>query len=213
MALTRAQIIGEALSQVGRTDLTSNARLWLNLFLEKIYKNQDFDWLVKDSGLVALTDGGAVPSNYWKMKSAALYSDTAKQNEVLTVFADEWASLQGLNASGSPTKVWVDELNRVFNFYPTPSESYNWRYFYYHTPTLPTHTDGTGDSASPVWGLNDDILIRAVQLKALYYNDDKRYSEAIQELMMEIQAAKLNSADFRAGHSKLRLGKSFRRRF
>ncbi len=80
-------------------------------------------------------------------------------------------------------------------------------------PTLPTHTTSAGDSLIPKWELNDEILIRAVMMKALYYNDDKRYNDSVQELMKEILEAKMNSAEFRAGRSKIRLGKSFRRRF
>ena len=215
MSLTRGQIISEALSQAGRTDLTSNARLWLNLFLEKIYKTQDWDWLVKDSGVLALVQNGPVPTDYWKMKSATLIRNGIPQLEIETVLSDEWASLQrgASSANGGPYKAWVNEDLRTFSYWPTPDNSFSWQFWYYYMPVLPTHTTSAGDSATPKWELNDEILIRAVQMKALYYNDDKRYNEGVQELMQEILSAKMNSAEFRAGRSKIRLGKSFRRRF
>lgn len=215
MSLTRIQIIDEALAQAGRPDLVSQGRLWLNLFLEKIYKTQDWAWNIEDSGIVSLTDGGSIPADYWKLKTATLYSTSnVPQNEIIQVRIEEWAELQrgADSATGTPIKVWVDEKNGTFNFWPVPASSYNWQYFYYSLPTIGTADDDTDDGDVPFWKLHDEILIRAVMLKALYYNDDKRYNEGVQELMQEIVQGKMNSADFRAGHNRLRFGKSFRRR-
>jgi hypothetical protein len=209
---TRAVIITEALGQVGRSDLASQARLWLNLFLEKIYKTQDWPWLIKSSGEVALTEGGSLPSDYWKMKAANLLIDSRVVSPMIVISdAAEYATRLQVE---SPLRVYIDETNRVFKFIGMPDgSSYTWEYWYYYLPTLPNHTDAATDTQVPVWGLHDEILIRAVQLKALYYNDDKRYNEGIQELMQEIVQGKMNSFDFRAGHNRIKLGKSFRRRF
>lgn len=216
MALTRSQIIAEALSQIGRTDLTSNARLWLNLFLEKVYKTQDWAWLVKDGGTLSLTDGGSVPSDYWKLKGGNVFNSNGDYvGQVRQVTADEWIQLKQSKAtsSGTPIYLYVDEDARTFNLWPTPDTTYTWNPFYYYLPTLPTHSDNTGDAATPKWGLNDEVLIRAVQLKALYYNDDQRYKDEEQILITELVQAKMNSGDFKAGSHKLKLGKSFRNRF
>ena len=40
--MTRLQIIQEALNLANRTDLLSEARLWLNNFLDGQYRNQDW---------------------------------------------------------------------------------------------------------------------------------------------------------------------------
>lgn len=214
MALTRSQIIAEALSQIGRADLTSNGRLWLNLFLEKIYKTQDWSWLLKDAGVLSLVDGGAVPSDYWKLKNGFVLDNGSVVGNITSVGNDHWATLISKgSATGTPLYVYINEDTKTFSFWPTPNKTYTWHPFYYYLPTLPTHTDNSGDASSPKWGLHDDVLIRAVQLKALYYNDDKRYNQEIQEVMKEIVDAKMNSGDFRAGRNKLKLGKSFRRRF
>lgn len=214
MALTRLQIINEGLSQAGRTDLTSNGRLWLNLFLEKIYKTQDFEWLSKLSTGLTLTHGGAVPSDYRNMRDSVLKYNGEAIGWVTSITVEEYMSLlRGGAAEGPPRKVFINKQAGTFNFWPEPSLSYTWDLAYYYIPTLPTHTDSSGDAANPTWGLQDEILIRAVELKALYYKDDERYDKEEQILMREIMEGKLNSIDRRGGSSKLKLGKSFRRRF
>ena len=216
MALTRAQIIAEGLSMAGRSDLTSNARLWLNLFLEKIYKTYDWEWLVKDAGVAAISDGGAFPADYWKFKTANLLdaSTGAFICEVNSLTPDQYAyRLRGGSVSGTPREVFLNLDARTYHFWPTPSVSYNWRLFYYYLPTLPDHTSGTGDSATPKWGLHDDVLIRAIQLKALYYNDDARYQSEIKELFEEVAAGRMNAHDKRGGFNRIKFGKSYRKRF
>lgn len=214
MALTRAQIIGEALSQIGRADLTSNGRLWLNLFLEKVYKAYDWPWLVKDGGIISLSQGASTPSDYWKMKEMNLVLNGVEINPITTCTIDEYVGLLRQNmAASAPRRLYIDENLKTFNFWPTPDIAYNWHPFYYYMPVLPTHTDSSGDASTPKWSLHDDFLIRAVQLKALYYQDDQRYSQEEQDLMKELMDSRMNAIDFRAGKNKIKLGRSFRRRF
>lgn len=216
MSLTRGQIIAEGLSQVGRSDLTSNARLWLNLFLEKVYKTYDWEWLVKDNGVAAITDGGSFPVDYWKFKTANLLDGTTEGFicELDTLTADQYAfRLRGGSVSGTPREVFLNLDARSFHLWPTPNLSFKWRLFYYYLPTIPTHTNGSGDGNTPKWGLHDDILIRAIQLKATYYNDDTRYASEEKALFEEIAAGRMNSHDKRGGTNRLKFGKSFRKRF
>lgn len=213
MALTRIQIITEGLSQVGRTDLTSNARLWLNLFLDKIYKVQDWEWLIKSTNSLSISQGGITPTDYWKLKSMNVNVSSGSKAPVRGVEADEWALLQRSVASGVPSRVYIDKNIGTFNFWPTPDQTYSFDLMYYYLPVLPDPSTSGGDSASPKWGLHDDFLIRAIELKAQFYNDDTRYTQAEKILMEECIQAKMNSKDNQSGSSAMKLGKSFRRRF
>jgi hypothetical protein len=213
MALTRAQIIAEALGQVGRSDLTSQGRLWLNNFLDYVYKNWDWVWLLKWNGETSLTDPLSFFSDYRKLKSANLMLNGQPQNQLFSVDAEEWMALrrQGIS-SGAPTHVFPDKEAGVFRFWPTPSGSFDWDPLYYKIPTLPTHLDGTGDSLTPTWGETEQLLIDGVKLGALYYNDDGRWESGVKDMMSGIVQAKLNSYDSRAGSNRIKMGKSFRRR-
>lgn len=214
MALTRIQIINEALSQARRSDLTSNGRLWLNLLLERLYKEQDWSFLLKQSLALSVSEGGAVPTDYWKFKAGSVFQGSDSGSEITTVTDDQYRALkrQGLT-QGRPMNVWVDEQSRVFRFWPTPDTTYTMDLSYFYLPTLPTHTDSSGDSEVPVWPLAQDYLIHGIELKALFYQDDTRYEAEFGKLMKRINDGKLNSSDTRGGSHKLRLGKSFRRRW
>jgi len=215
MALNRGQIIDEGLVQAGRKDLKSNARLWLNLFLDKIYRTQDFEWLVKVSAPKAITDGQTLPGDYRAMKTATLYNNGVRANEIVFVTRDHFENLLrgGATATGAPRYGTVDELNNKVYFYPAPNGNYQWGFLYFHIPTIPDSTDTSADLDEPVWRLHDDVLVKAIQLKALYYNDDQRYQAEVAELMKEIEVAKMNSGDRRGGSSRLKFGKTFRNRF
>jgi hypothetical protein len=213
MALTRLQIINEGLANAGRTDLLTNGRLWLNLFLEKVYKNQDLQWCTKFATL-AMTDGIAQPADYLRMKSANILVAGVASSEITSCTDDEYMSLKRRgSSSGQPTKVFIDQDSRVFKFWPVPDTSYSWELCYFYLPTIPTHTDNTGDGAYPKWIYPDDVLVKAIEKKVLYFGDDKRYSQEEQALMQELSLAKMNSSDTRGGSHKMRLGKSFRRRW
>ncbi len=212
--LTRIQIINEGLAQVGRSDLTSNARLWLNLFLEKVYLVQDWSWLLKITQ-TALSSPMAVFSDYRGFKGGNLILNGVFQGEITHVWYDEWQAFErGGTTAGNPKYVWVDETNNQFNFWPTPTLNYTFECSYYWTPTLPDPTTNGGDSLIPLWpNLPNDVLIEAIKQKALYYKDDERYQASEKSLMDQIMQAKFNSIDRRGGASKMTMGKSYRRRF
>lgn len=216
--MTRINIITEALSQTGRIDLTSNARLWLNLFLEKVYRSQDWNWLCVDSGIVALTNGGAVPTGYLKLRSANLLYQGQVQREIVAMGSDEYQAYRRRGTvSGQPQRVYIDQnlvtASKTFNFWPTPDTSYTWQYFAFIMPQLPDASDNSGDALIPIWDMHDEVLIRAIQLKSLYYQDDNRYGAEEKVLIDELVAGKMNTFDNQAGNNQLKLGKKFRRRW
>jgi hypothetical protein len=205
----------EALSQTGRSDLISNARLWLNLFLDKVYQCQDWNWLKTDSGIVSLVQGGSTPSGYLKLASANLIYQGYVQREIVAFNGDgEYQAYRRMGTvSGQPQKVYIDTQAGTFNFWPPPDYNYSWQHYSFIAPQLPDPTDASQDTNIPLWPLQADALIKAVQLKCLYYQDETRYAAEEKALIDEIVAGKINRMDTQGGNNTLKLGKKFRRRW
>jgi hypothetical protein len=227
---TRIDIITEGLSQAGRVDLTSNGRKWLNLFLDKVYCQYDWDFLKRYSGIISLsqnmpylTSTGSPVGNFRKMaNSATLYVSQPNpsfpyvaQRELPTMIADEYAAVIRIgNISPSqPRKIYCDDDLRQMVFWPGPDQAYWLDFYYYYQPTLPTDADSTGDALVPLWPFNQELLIKAIQAKALYFDNPVSYKAAEGEIMDELQKVKFNSFNTQGGSNKIKLGKSFRRRY
>jgi hypothetical protein len=200
----------EGLRRAGRSDLLSEARFWLNLFLESMYRNQDYHWMRK-AAVLSTTEGLAWPSDYLRA-----YSATLIQNGDETPFkqfsSDEYDMYRVASSSGTPVGFFADPDTETFKFYPTPVQSLQWRLRYYYLPTLPDPSSPIGDSDEPVWQTDPSILIQAVYVRALEYDDDNRFEREDQRLTKMIAEAKMNNFDTRAGSTRMKLGKSFRRR-
>lgn len=218
LELTRGEIITEALSQAGRPDLISNGRLWLNLFLEDQYTNQDWPWLIKTALGQAVVQGGAIPTDYRSAVSATVGRTVTNQQRLDLIKAAQFNELEGRGTQigGTPEFVWIDRLTRTANFYPLPSASVQeplvWNLRYYHIPDIPASNDTTADNKEPLWEPNKHILIQAVYVKALEYNDDVRFDKELERLTGMLQNHKMNSHDLRAGKNRLTFGKGFRPR-
>lgn len=216
LQLTRLQIITEGLALAGRPDLLSDARIWLNLFLERMYMNEDFDWLVKAVTGIVVTDGTAIPTDYRASKSATLIHSNGSRApiQVLANKADyDYRRLSlGTNVTGSPMFAYVSHDLRTWSFLPTPNGSYTMDLFYFYVPDLSDIT-ATIDSNVPKWGLPQEILIDHIKSRAMEYNDDARQDAADGKVDKAITAAKFNNQDKRAGSSRFPMGKRFRNRF
>ena len=209
--LTRGQIISEALSLAGRADLISNGRLWLNIYLDSMYRNQDLSFLLKSSSGMPCIQNAPLPSDY-----RALHTATVGVSGVpLEVVAlDHFVALnQAQSKHGTPLWLCIDGGNKTAQFYPSPWQGVTWNMTYYSMPELPDPNDPLTDSEIPKWELSSDILIQAVYAKALQYLDDSRAEKAQADAQLMFTQAKMNSRDMRAGSSTFKLGKSFRRRF
>lgn len=215
MELTRGEIIQEGLDRAGRLDLIESGRLWLNLFLEKIYKTQDYHWLIKDSGDLSAANGVSIPKDYRAAKSATIGQNGNESRLELIWDAQEYDALKHLADSTAtiPSYVYLDQQAKTATFLPTPAGSLIWQLKYFYMPTLPDHRDSDTDGLIPVWEASFDILVDAIKQRAYEYNDDTRQTAARQELTQDVATDKMNNHDRRAGRSTLRMGKSFRRRF
>lgn len=214
--LTRGQIIEDGLDRAGRLDLRAQGRLWLNLFLEKIYHNQDYHWLIKDAGDLPATQNQDVPLDY---RAAANATFGAPGNVLpLTILWDvvEFDAHRNLLDStpvSRPQFVYIDHITRKIVFLPVADSTQVWNLKYYHLPDLPDFNDPNTDNDIPLWRAPFSILTDAIFQKALEFNDDTRQQASANDLKVEIAENKKNNHDRRAGKSRLKMGKSFRNRF
>lgn len=216
LELTRGQIIEQGLSLAGRPDLVSDARYWLSMFLEDMYMNQDFEWLAKRETGIVVADDTEIPEDYRAAISAILVhpNGTTSPLQVLTQTDEiEQKSLQMTATLGAPQFVYIDPIDRVFKFISQPDQAYTMNLRYYHIPEIGLVSDDTCDDDVPHWGLPASILIDHVKARAFEYNDDQRQEGADVKVDNKIMRSKMNNHDRRAGPSRIKLGKRFKKRF
>lgn len=156
--------------------------------------------------------GSTIPTDYLRARDATLIQGSQRR-PVLLLTPEQFDQdrRNGYNVS-IPVKVYVDQYARTFTWIPAPAEVYTLSLRYYFMPELPDPYTPIGDDDEPLWATDDEILIQAVYVRALQYDDDSRYDKESERLMMMIRDARTNNPDFRAGTSRIKLAKSFRRR-
>lgn len=215
--LSRGDIIEEGLALAGRPDLTSNARLWLNMFLEEYYFTQDSEWLVKLGSGLAVTNGMSMPTDYRATKSAVIIASNGSKAILNTINnAAEYDALRvGYDSTntGTPTTMYIDSQQRKFYFLPAPTSGHTLDLQYFYVPEIGSAADNSDDNDAPVWGLPSYILVDFVKAAAAEYQDDSRQDSMRELVQRKIAAAKLNNRDSRAGHTRIQMGNRFRKRF
>lgn len=164
---------------------------------------------------VPVIQGSTIPTDYLRARDGSLLYGTQKIPVFFMTPEQYDEATRAHVTTAVPNKVYVDEYARTFTWVPTPAQVYTLSLRYYFMPDMPDPYTPIGDSEIPLWQTDVEILIQAVYIRALQYDDDARYDKEYDKLYgMEgmIAKAKMNNADFRAGSSKIKLGKSFRRR-
>lgn len=217
LQLSRAQIIEAGLALAGRPDLTSEARLWLSMFLEEQYMNQDYPWLVKTSEALTVSQGLDFPCDYRNARSAYLLDSAGGQIPIeISDQADEYDAKRlgiGPSTTGQPLHIYANHQDKKFYFLPEPSSGFQLIVKYYHVPIIGVHDDTSDDDEIPTWGLPFSILVDFIKARAMEYDDDVRQDGAEQKVMQKVAQAKINNFDRRAGQNRLNFGKSFKKRF
>ena len=209
--MTRLQIIQEALNRANRPDLVSEARLWLNIFLEGQYRNQDWPFAMKTVTL-PVVEGALIPDDYLRSRTANLIFGNNRL-PILFLTPEQYDYDRMTNVStGKPRKCYIDQNTRTMHWIQLPDQAYSFEMRYYYMPDMPDPHSPIGDTEVPLWRIDFEVLIQAVYVRALQYDDDARYSAENQYLSELLRTAKLNSPDFRNQTNRIKLGKSYRRR-
>ena len=215
LALTRLQIITEGLSLAGRPDLLASARLWLSMYLEEMYLNQDFEWLVKWATGLSAANGVSIPTDYRAAKSAVLVHPNGATTPISMLSKPDEYDEKRLSmgeTSGQPQYGFVNPQDRKFYFLPSPDQAYTLDLKYYYVPDIGGVEDDTDDDTVPTWRLPSSILVDHIKSRAFEYNDDQRQEGATKMVLDKVAQAKFNNHDRRAGPSRLPMGKRFTKR-
>lgn len=215
LSLSRGTIITEGLSKAGRPDLIADARLWLNLFLEDFYYNQDVEWLVKSLNAQAVSDGMAMPTDYRAARSAVIMSSSGSASIEIINNSAQYDEARKQNAAYAtlPQFIYANHDERKFYFVPIPTGTVTMDLKYFYVPAIADHTNPASDSLVPKWELPSSILVDMIKFNAMEYNDDKRQGDALKMADDKISKSKINNRDSRAGSSRIQMGKRFRKRF
>lgn len=222
MNQSRGRIIQTGLERANRTDLLPQARYWLNNFLDRMYLDQDFEWLLKYVYGRTLVNGDTLPTDYTRMKTVTV---TNQRIPMQLVEADQWEYLQrgwsfpqDVSGNGTPNFCYIDQSTSLIYFFQIPQSAptnLTYNYYYYYYPTLPDAANPTTDTQIPIWGrLSSEPLIQEIYARALEYQDDLRAKDELDKVLVMVNLTKQNSRDLRAGSPRFKLGKCHpKRRF
>ena len=216
LKLTRLEIITQGLALAGRPDLVSDARLWLSMFLEEMYVNQDLEWLEKYVTAIPVVQDTPVPCDYRAAKSAILIHPNGSKSVITSLTKSEEIDskiMQMVTSKAAPRYFYVDQALRTMRFIPEPDQVYSMNLRYYFVPEIGDPSNSYADGDYPAWGLPVSILIDHIKSRAFEYNDDQRQGNSDVQVKNKLAESKMNNHDRRAGPSRTQLGKRFKKRF
>lgn len=187
-ARTANQIISDALKQAGNETISSEAQIWLNNFLDRMY--EDLRWPFQEetsTGSLAQSASTAnLPSDFidfWDRNGLRLEDDDGNFVVVVPRPADMFDTLVDPSTEGTPEIALVNFADLVWSPYPRPNQAYTWHLRYKKKPARVSNFDATISPFS-----NDELLTQAVFVKALQFEDDDRYVQeaAILEKMIKM---------------------------
>ncbi len=197
--LTRAQIVTRGLELAGRTNLTTQANVWLNAWLRETYRSWTWPFLHKRLAGVSLASGttslsfgaGAggetleVPHIYDPLRIYTSNKSIRSNVRVRSVFGGDPTMDDDLvdedNQVGTPELVRIRPDTSAWGkwalkFYPIPNQTFLLALDYIVQPADIDTTSG-GDDEVPIYP-NDGTMIQAVLVAAMKYLH--KYEEAAQ---------------------------------
>jgi hypothetical protein len=171
--LTGTEIITQALAQVGNSAIVLEAQVALNSILDRFYTDYRWPFLRETAtgSLSASAYDTALPSNFvdvWNKNSFRITDPDASGSdrpiEIMTQSEYEQLTYQAL--PGTPTKVVFDYEALTFTLYPRPNKTLSYSLTYRKRFVPITDFDVVINFP------NDDLLIQAVFVWALKWEDD-----------------------------------------
>ncbi len=174
-ARTANEIISDALKQIGNETLTTNAQVWLNNFLDRMY--EDLKWpFQEESASGSVTEGASTVNlpadfiDFWDRNGLRLQDSDGNQFRVVPRSADDFDMLVQPTTPGTPEIALVNFADLTWQPYPAPDQTYTWLLRYKKKPARITNFDAVISPFS-----NDELLFQAVFVKGLQFEDDDRY--------------------------------------
>lgn len=191
---TAAVLIAEAFGLAGNSSLsTSDGLAWLNRFLDAEYRRK-YPWQ-RVTVSIAFASGVAVNTAQWNTAFLDFYEHADGS-------VGRWSDAQGnitsckgltyrqyinivdrLTSTGPPAKIAADLVGLSWYVYPKTDQAYTVSVDIYTLPAALTAT-----SQTPTWSTYapDQILVQALKVAALEYQDDARYATELQRLAGQV---------------------------
>jgi hypothetical protein len=179
MALTRIQIVDEALAQAGLdSGYRTRGRTWLNIALEKhaVRTNYKFWRKSADVSFVANQRTYDLPADFKRIDTIFLVDANGNQGAMVAIREPYQAEpFRRDNSYGMPSVAWIDEnLDKVqFNSAPSAVSGEKYRINYFKD--APSYSTTDSDDAVTVDFDDQWLLIEEVKLMAMEWSDDERY--------------------------------------
>lgn len=183
--LTGNELINHALIQAGNITITTLAQDWLNNWLDRLYEDEQWDFLEKSTtgalgvGQTSVT----LPADFhdwWDEHSLRLEDSNGKFTDLLTIDQDDFDQIDDITTQGSPPQyALVDRATNTWRPWRPSDRTYTWHLRYRYKPARITDFDDATQIIFP----NDQLLIQCVYVDALRHEDDDRYMAAMQELL------------------------------
>lgn len=209
-ALTSDTIITRVLKMGGNETITTEAQYWLLDILDRLY--EDFHWPFLEKVATGSVASGATSialpadfDSFWDENSLVLVTSSGGQYPLalVTGYDQDWVTSPGI--TGAPETALVNLNARTWRPYPLPEQTYTYQLRYKHKPT---RADPYANF-TPTFP-NDAILIQALFVRVLQFEDDDRYAPESQVLasMVSQYKAKFNKQPQRA--KKVRFSSRFK---
>jgi hypothetical protein len=191
-ALTSTVIIAQALGRLGNDSLTTEAGIWLLNALDRLY--EDFAWpFLETTATGALTEGQSsvnLPADFdspVSHNSFGVIDENGMHHALSFNTGFDQDQLVNPALDGTPQTALINLDTMTWRPYPLPEKAYTWQVRYKKKIARPTEPF-TADFP------NDDILIQAVYVRGLQYEDDDRFTAENTELqrMIAIYKRKFN---------------------
>lgn len=173
-SLTRNQLVDLALATVGNTTLTAEAYTWLNNIVDRFCLDYKFSFLekLKTGTLAANASSVGLPSDFgdvWDRHSFVLTDSNGGRIQPEIFSPEDYDLLASTTTTGTPSLVVFDLKALTWTVWPVPAVSYTYSLRYRYKPAR-ISTDVVVEFP------NDDLLVQALIIKGLQYEDDERYT-------------------------------------
>jgi hypothetical protein len=191
-ALTSTTIIDQALGRLGNDSLTVEAGIWLLNALDRLY--EDFQWpFLETTATGALTEGQSsvnLPADFdspVSHNSFGVIDENGIHHALSFNTGFDQDQLVNPDLDGTPERAFVNLDAMTWRPYPLPNKAYTWQVRY-------KKKIARSDVAFTPDFPNDDILIQAVYVRGLQYEDDDRFAAENTELqrMVALYKRKFN---------------------
>jgi len=199
------EIVTQGLKQGAKPSPVVRANIFLNYFLEHLYRSRDWPFLLKNgtissdssnleeldlTPLLPSATPTAGPGEYLNARRLVITTDEIGQLSPASVsgwsYDDVWAKVEddkNAGLTGVPSCYATDPLKQHLLLYPVPAKSYTAKLRYYHLPDAISSAEGNdptgGDDLIPDWP-DDAGLILSVEAWAHRWSKDRTFAGAIQ---------------------------------